>query len=113
MVVLEGAKRFWFAPPEAPFEEGAKPVFHSLTNMKKAIPYGIRVADVGVGDLLVFPGHWFHEVHNITPKTLAITNAVAWPKENQEEKKEEKKSVASNLGRRRRGAPIDPEAIAL
>ena len=31
--------------------------------------------------MLYFPGSWAHEVHNLTPDSKAITNAVPWPKE--------------------------------
>ena len=48
--------------------------------------------DLGPGDLLYFPGQCFHEVHNLTSDSKAITNAVPWPKEskNKEEEKEPK-----------------------
>ena len=50
------------------------------------------VADLEPGDLLYFPSFWLHEVHNLTPDSKAITNAVLWPSENknQEEEKSEK-----------------------
>ena len=42
--------------------------------------------------MLYFPGSWAHEVHNLTPDSKAITNAVPWPKKSikQKSKEEEK-----------------------
>jgi hypothetical protein len=37
----------------------------------------------------VFPGSWYHEVHNISEEAWGITNAVPWPKEPEEEEKKE------------------------
>jgi hypothetical protein len=34
------------------------------------------IVDIVAGDLLYFPSHWYHEVHNLTPDSLGITNAV-------------------------------------
>ena len=52
------------------------------------------MARLRAGDLLYFPGQWWHEVHNRSPTSLAVTNAVAWPskkflEKSQEEEKEE------------------------
>ena len=50
------------------------------------------VADLEEGDLLCFPSFWLHEVHNLTPDSKALTNAVPWPKkESQDKGKEEEK----------------------
>ena len=52
------------------------------------------VADLEPGDLLYFPSFWLHEVHNLTPDSKAITNAVPWPSENKslEEEKSAKRT---------------------
>lgn len=48
------------------------------------------MAQIDDGDLLYFPSHWWHEVHNLTPDTLGVTNACRWPEiEPKEEAKEE------------------------
>jgi len=51
---------------------------------------GLRVAELEAGDLLCFPGQFYHEVHNLTPSSTAITNASIWPEDEKNGKNEEK-----------------------
>ena len=84
MIVLQGKKRFYLIPPEA--EEkvqhwlDAGPIFTSEERVAEGRALGMLVADLEEGDLLCFPSFWLHEVHNLTPDSKALTNAVPWPK---------------------------------
>ena len=55
------------------------PVFTSQERVAEGRALGMLVADLEEGDLLYFPTSWLHEVHNLTPDSKAITNAVPWP----------------------------------
>lgn len=83
MAMLDGRKRFWLMPPETVVEErqAENPLFVSSSALLKYTSKGLRMAEIEAGDLLVFPGQWFHEVHNLSPSSFAITNAGVWPKE--------------------------------
>jgi len=82
MIMLEGKKRFYLIPPEA--EEKLQhwldigPVFTSWERVAEGRALGMLVVDLEPGDLLYFPSFWLHEVHNITPDSKSITNAVPW-----------------------------------
>jgi hypothetical protein len=82
MVMLDGRKRFWLMPPETIVGErdAENPLFVSSSALLKYTYKGLLMAQIEAGDLLVFPGHWFHEVHNLSPNSFAITNAGVWPK---------------------------------
>jgi hypothetical protein len=54
-------------------------VFLNERAIEAALPLGLVVAEIGAGDLLYFPGHWFHEVHNLTTNSKAVTNGAKWP----------------------------------
>ena len=106
MVVLKGRKAFWFLPPGAASEAVAeKPRFTSVDAVARHIPLGLRRVELLPGDLLCFPGNWLHEVHNMEPDSMAVTNAVSFPKE---AKKEE---LQQNVGRKRK--PMDPRYLEL
>lgn len=66
------------------------PVFSSQERVAEGRKLGMLVVDLEEGDLLYFPGSWYHEVHNLTVHSKTITNAVPWP--------EEKKTKGENLG---------------
>ena len=83
MILLEGKKRFYFIPYEKEdqikywLEQG--PIFTSPESISEGRVYGLQVVDLDEGDLLYFPSHWYHEVHNLTPNNKAITNSFPWP----------------------------------
>lgn len=80
MVLLEGQKVFNFLPPKKiPERNGNNPLFISDDAIARFIPRGLQMVVLTAGDLLVFPGDWLHEVHNKTPDSLAVTNAVPFP----------------------------------
>ena len=89
MQLLEGRKRFFLFPSAS---KGAlerllnindwsnvRPVFTSDAMIIELWNLGLQIAEFNEGDLLYFPPDWFHEVHNLTPCTKAITNAVLNP----------------------------------
>lgn len=41
--------------------------------------FGLVIAEFVAGDLFYMPSHWIHEVHNLSPNTKALTNAVLNP----------------------------------
>jgi len=93
MVLLQGRKVFWFLPPGSKkISKDDPPVFISEEAVGKHLHLGLRMVELHPGDLLVFPGAWLHEVHNLEPNIVAITNAVPFPK-----KPEEKLKVTQTL----------------
>lgn len=59
------------------------------------------VADLQEGDILYFPTAWLHEVHNLTPDSKILTNAVPWinkSKQKNEEEKRGKRTFGEALG---------------
>jgi hypothetical protein len=83
MVVLEGKKRFYLVQDSAQIGErdNNDPCFVSSLAVQVMNFKGLRVADLAAGDLICFPGQFYHEVHNLTPSSTAITNASVWPEE--------------------------------
>jgi hypothetical protein len=90
MLLLEGKKRFFLLPYESAQrleEESGR----NVTDASKAIftedaiielaqrKFGLVVVELVADDVLYFPSHWYHEVHNLTPDSLAITGAVLNP----------------------------------
>lgn len=63
---------------------GKGPVFTSPERIAEGRSLGLRVADLEAGDLLYFPSHWYHEVHNLTSDTKAVTNSIPWPADKKE-----------------------------
>ena len=107
MIVLEGRKRFYLISPKQ--EEKIKhwtdrgPIFTSKERVAEGRTLGLQVADLEAGELLYFPSHWYHEVHNLTPDSTAITNAVPWPKKDknkEEDKNNEEEKNQKLLGKR-------------
>jgi oxalate decarboxylase/phosphoglucose isomerase-like protein (cupin superfamily) len=78
------------------------PVFVSQEAVEAGKRKGMIVFDLAPGDLLYFPGHWFHEVHNLTPSSVAVTNAVKWP-----EAAVSAKKATNILNKRVRNPPKD------
>ena len=102
MQLFEGKKRWYFLPPASqvpPEWFNAPHVFLSEANIAQGRRLGLVVLEIEAGDLLYFPGGWYHEVHNISPGSVAITNAMPWP----EEKKSKKKDPKNVLGKRNLG----------
>jgi oxalate decarboxylase/phosphoglucose isomerase-like protein (cupin superfamily) len=83
MAVLEGKKRFYLLPDSARIaeRENSNPCFVSSLAVQVMNLKGLRVANLGPGDLLYFPGQYYHEVHNLTPSSLALTNSAIWPED--------------------------------
>ena len=86
MLVLKGTKRFYLIPSSHRDEVEKNwidrgPVFISQDKVDQARKMfeGFQEIVLNEGDLLVFPGFWYHEVHNLTPDTIAVTNGLAWP----------------------------------
>jgi hypothetical protein len=93
MQLYEGRKRWYFLPPDSqvpPEWINAPHVFLSEANIAQGRRLGLVVLEIEAGDLLYFPGGWYHEVHNISPGTVGITNAVAWPGKEKSKKKDPK-----------------------
>jgi hypothetical protein len=38
--------------------------------------FGLITLDLYEGDYLHFPSHWYHEVHNLSPESLALTGSI-------------------------------------
>jgi oxalate decarboxylase/phosphoglucose isomerase-like protein (cupin superfamily) len=74
-------------------------VFSSEAAILEGRRLGLVVLDIEAGDLIYFPSAWYHEVHNLSPGSVAITNAVPWP----EKKKPKKKDPKNMLGKRTLG----------
>lgn len=114
MVLLEGQKTFHFLPPKKIPEKIANdPLFVTEDAVARFIPQGLMVVELLPGDLLCFPGNWLHEVHNKTPDSLAVTNAVPMPKAPSTEGDMVKRPIPSKmLGKRRtRGTDVNPFAL--
>jgi hypothetical protein len=81
MVVVEGKKRFYLIPDTAKINEreNSDPCFVSSLSVQVMNLKGLRVAELDASDLLYFPGQYYHEVHNLTPNSTAITNSTIWP----------------------------------
>jgi hypothetical protein len=79
MLLLEGKKKFYFLPENAEVEDKNAPTFVSEEILAQYLPQGLKVAEIEAGDLLYFPGQFHHEVHNLTPDSMAITSGVKWP----------------------------------
>jgi len=41
--------------------------------------YNLHIIEYGVGEMLCFQSDWIHEVHNLTPTTIAVADAAANP----------------------------------
>lgn len=102
MQLIEGRKRWYLLPPgsEVPSDWiNAPHVFLSQENIAKGWKLGLVVLDIEAADLLCFPTDWYHEVHNLSPGSVAITNAVPMP----EKEKVKKKDPKNLLGKRTLG----------
>ena len=62
-----------------------EPAFTSEERIQEAEQYGIQIAELEAGDFLYFPSHWYHEVHNLSSQSKAITNSVQWPQTQQDQ----------------------------
>ena len=102
MQLYEGKKRWYLLPSDSEIPSSwinADHVFLSEANIAQGRKLGLVVLDIEAGDLLYFPCCWYHEVHNLTPGTVGLANAVAWP----EKKKAQKKDPKNMLGKRTLG----------
>lgn len=39
--------------------------------------YNLQICEVNANEMIYFPGHWYHEVHNCTPDTMCIASAAS------------------------------------
>jgi hypothetical protein len=102
MQLYEGKKRWYLLPSDSEIPSGwinADHVFLSEANIAQGRKLGLVVLEIEAGDLLYFPCGWYHEVHNLTPGTVGLANAVSWP----EKKKANKKNPTNILGKRTLG----------
>ena len=82
MQLYEGKKRWYLLPSDSEIPSSwinADHVFLSEANIAQGRKLGLVVLDIEAGDLLYFPCGWYHEVHNLTPGTVGLANAVSWP----------------------------------
>ena len=74
-------------------------VFSSEAAIAQGRKLGLVILEIEAGDLLYFPSAWYHEVHNLTAESVAITNAVPWPEQKKADTKS-KKDPKNMLGKR-------------
>lgn len=60
---------------EKEFERGDA-IFTSQERVLCGLDHGVKMVTLKAGELLYFPSAMHHEVHNMTPQSAAITNAM-------------------------------------
>jgi hypothetical protein len=89
-VIIKGRKRFYFVPPSKQkiiYEHMGvsgqvdyfTPIFTTEERIQIGREYGVLSVTVEKGDTISFPSHWPHEVHNLEPDTLSLTNSFLNP----------------------------------
>jgi hypothetical protein len=88
--MIKGRKRFYFIPPlkeKVIYEKMGvidlvdfhTPIFITEERILTGRLNGVLSVTVEKGDTISFPSHWPHEVHNLEPDSLSLTNSFLNP----------------------------------